>query len=626
MKTFWRVCGFVGPFKGLLLVAIAVNGFYSLTTSGSIALINLVMRVFELEADNTAEAGGNQDSAPAASLLPGLPANPAGAAADSGLHHLVDDFYDYMFAIVRSDDPYIVLLKLSLLILAVFFAKNLFKYLAALINVRLEEGIIKSIRDQVFGKLSRLSMSYFTNSKTGTLISLVTNDISQVNRSLTPTIMSLTREPIEIIFLLLLLLGHSVKLTLIAFSTSVISLLLIQIATKYLRRYAARMQNAMADFTTVLQETVSGIKIIKAFGLEESAVKRFFTQTRRYVDSAIKHRKVIALVPGVNEMFAIAALCAVLYVGGGEVFSGAMKSRDLITFLFLLFAIMSPITRIVQLPTRIQRGLVAAERVFAALDTEPAVKSGPARVSGMKRGIEVRGLSFAYQEQEVLRDINFSLTRHKKIAFVGPSGGGKSTMADLLIRFYDPQRGALLLDDRDIRDYDLDSYRRLFGVVSQEPVLFNDSVANNIRYGRPAASQDEVQRAAEIANAHSFIVGMSEGYETTIGDRGVLLSGGQKQRIAIARALLRDPEVLIFDEATSALDSESEKLVQEAMNRVLKNRTAVIIAHRLSTIIDADEILVFSAGRIAERGRHDELISLGGIYKNLCDIQFAGVE
>ncbi len=606
MKLFLRVLQFARPFRTLFILTFIVNGLYAATTAASIGLIKLLMLVFEVE--------GGAQPAPTGADTPG----------SEFLEPIVQGGFDAVFNMIYAESEMQTLLNLSLLIVGVFVVKNIFKYLGALVNVRLEEGVIKSIRDRLFKRMSALSMDYYSQRKSGTLISLVTNDVSQVNQSITPTLLSITREPIEAFIMLAILLGLSMKLTLIAFSTSIVSLLLIQLSTRYLRRYASRMQTAMADFTSVLQEMVGGIKIVKAFGLEKLSNERFTDQTSRYVHSAIKHRKVIALVPGINELFAIAALCAVLFVGGGEVFEDKMPASDLIAFLFYLFAIMSPISRMAQIPTRIQRGLVAAERVFATLDLTPKVKSGKEPIEKFDLALTIENLSFAYNDDTVLSEVNFKLERGRKIAFVGPSGGGKSTMANLLIRLYDPQEGAIKIDGRDIRSLKVGDYRGLFGVVAQEPTLFNDTVANNIRYGKPEATDAEIKHAAEIANAAEFIERLPQGYETPIGDRGTMLSGGQKQRLAIARALVRDPAILIFDEATSALDSESEKLVQDAINRVLRDRTAVLIAHRLSTIADADQILVFKGGRLVEQGNHAELLSKNGVYKNLCDVQFMG--
>lgn len=604
VKTYFRVLHFLRPFAGLFALAVLFNAIFSVLSTVTITLIYPIIEMLF-----AAQAG--KEVMPAASAIDA-----------AGVSSWKDTFFGFIREQIVLPDQHETLLRLSVLIIGVFVLKNIVKYISANINVRLEEGVVKSIRDQLFDKMVSLSMDYYTRNKTGGLISLITNDVGIVNGSITPTFMTLIRQPMEIALYLMILITLSPYLTLIAFSTSIVSLVLIQVATRYLRRYASRMQNAMADYTAVLQETISGIRVIKAFNAEQSAVQRFIDQTRFYVLSAFKYQRIIALVPGINEVFAIGALAAVLFVGGQEVFAGRMDGSELMLFLFSLFAIMSPISSLVGIPSQIQRGIVAAERVFAVLDMQPSVQPGAELSGGFHRALDVRDLAFAYQEKDVLRNVSFHLPKGKKVALVGQSGSGKSTMVDLVVRFYDPQKGGIYLDGKDIRALTVESYRNLFGIVSQEPTLFNDTVSNNIRTGFEQATQQDIENAARIANAHEFIAQLPQGYDTMLGDRGVLLSGGQRQRIAIARALLRNPDILIFDEATSALDSESEKLVQSAITRVLENRTAIIIAHRLSTIIDADEILVFRDGEIVERGNHAELVQLNGVYKKLYDIQY----
>lgn len=604
MNTYFRVLSFLRPFAGLFILAVLFNALFSVLGTLTITLIYPIIEMLF-----TPDAASHS--------------MPGGAA---GLEGLKEVFFSAVRNLVMDADRFTTLRNLSVMVISVFVLKNIVKYISANINVRLEEGVVKSMRDKLFDKMVSLSMDYFTRNKTGSLISLITNDVGIVNGSITPTFMTLIRQPVEIALYLLLLISLSPYLTLIAFSTSILSLVIIQVATRYLRRYASRMQNAMADYTAVLQETISGIRVVKAFNAERSAVARFTQQTRAFVQASFKHQRIIAMVPGISEIFAIGALAAVLYFGGLEVFAGNMKGSELMLFLFSLFAIMSPISSLTGIPPQIQRGLVAAERIFAVLDMQPSVVSGAERAQMLRTSIDIQDVSFAYSDKLVLRNVSFSLKRGKKIALVGQSGSGKSTMVDLVVRFYDPKSGVIKIDGKDIRTLNTESYRDLFGIVSQEPILFNDTVADNIRSGNTSAPMEEVVRAAQIANADEFIRQLPDGYNTYLGDRGVLLSGGQRQRIAIARALFRNPDILIFDEATSALDSESEKLVQAAITQVLQNRTAIIIAHRLSTIIDADEILVFRDGEIVERGNHAELLKQAGVYKKLYEIQFGAGE
>lgn len=602
MKTFFRLLHFVQPYRWLVIWALFFGAVFSALSALSIAI---VQPIFQLLFDNVS-----------------LPVS----SADSGvLSRVKDSFYSSIIHFIGiGETKSSALIRLGVLIIFIFILKNISKYCCNILTTLLNENLIRSIRERLFTKMLHFSMDFFTAQKGGHLVSIITNDVAAVQGSVTAATLALAREPLQIVLFLLMLVSLSPFLTLVAFGTSICALLLIRIATKTLRRYAERMQTVMSNFTSVLQETLGGIRIIKAFSMEERVINLFTMQTRGYVRAASKYQRVYDIVPATSEIFAIIALSVVLYVGGQQVFSGEMRSHELITFLFALFSIMSPITNVVSLPAQVQRGLVAAETVFGILDREPTVENGTQNAPNFEQEIRVDKVQFAYQQgRSVLSDISFSIAKGRKIALVGGSGSGKSTMCDLLIRLYDPSEGHIFLDGTDIRQFTFDSYRRFFGVVSQESLLFNDTIANNIRFGSMGVITDsQVHEAARIANAAEFIEKLPDGYNTFIGDRGVLLSGGQKQRLAIARALVGNPAILVFDEATSALDSESERFVQEAINNVLEDRTAIIIAHRLSTIVGADEILVFNEGRIIERGNHTELLAQKGMYSRLYDIQF----
>nr|CAG4635486.1 EOG090X07AW [Artemia franciscana] len=397
----------------------------------------------------------------------------------------------------------------------------------------------------------------------------------------------------------------------------------VRFSVKYLKRYASRMQDAMANFTTTLQESIGGIRVLKALNAKQTTDQRFATDTERYVKSAIKHKKVMALVPAVNEIWAILGLCVVLVVGGQQVLvAKTIKADDLMTFLFMLFALMTPITALISAYSRLQQGIVAGERVMSILSEEPTIIDGKEEINSMEKELRFENVNFGYTANPVLKNIDLKLEKGKKIAFVGGSGSGKSTALDLITRFYDPVSGKLTLDGRDVKDIKLANYRAMFGIVSQENILFNDSIYNNIIYGMEDVDDDEVIESAKIANAYKFIMKLPDQFDTIIGDRGVTLSGGERQRIAIARALVRNPEILIFDEATSALDVESEKVVQDAIDSSLKDKTAVIVAHRLSTIVNCDTIYMFSNGEVVEQGTHQELLEMNGYYRSLYDIQF----
>jgi len=599
VNLLFRVLGYLKQFKLLLVLSIFLNTLFSILSTVTIIVIQPVLQaLFE---PNTMQ----KMQVPAEDIS----------------FQLKEWFFRTVMNVVTGSTHSETLFRLGLLIIGLFTLKNLAKYLGNNVNTRLGEGVIKSIRDQLFTRIMAQSMDFFNKSKVGDSISLMLNSVGLMNGAITPLFFTLFRQPIEIALFLGVLLTYSPYLTFIAFSTSIGSLILVKLTTAPIKKYALRMQDAMAQLTQVLQEFLIGIRIVKSTSSEDKASSSFHTETRTYVRAAIKNQKIVDLVPAINEMLAIISLCAVLFIGGNEVYSGNMKAHELMTFLFALFSIMSPIAQITSTPATIQKGLVAAQSIFSIIDKSPSVKDGDHRCTSFNTALSIQDLSFSYDGQHpVLQNVSFDIAKGKKIALVGSSGSGKSTMSDLVIRLYDPTSGSILLDSQPIHDFTLESYRSLFGIVSQEAFLFHDTIAANIAFGSDA-TREQIIEAAKIAHAHTFINALPEGYDTIIGDRGVLLSGGQRQRLAIARALARRPEILIFDEATSALDAESERLVQEAIADVLKNRTALIIAHRLSTILDADCIHVFDHGRIIESGTHQELVALGGIYASMCALQ-----
>ncbi len=541
----------------------------------------------------------------------------------SGLHGVKDSLFSTIDSLIVSPQPSQTLLNLSLFIVSIFVVKNILKYVSGIRYIKLSETVVRDMRLEVFRRLLDQPLSFFNASKVGELLSLTTNEIGAMHATIVPFFMQMLRHPVEVILLLLLLLSLSVKLTLIAMSTTLVTMFLVRIARTFLRRYAGRMADSTAGFIGTLQESLSSIRVVKAFSAETKVLNRFAQHTDEYVRSAVKLSRVNESIPTINEILAIGALSVVLLVGGHEVFSGEMRGSDLMTFLFGLFAIMSPVISLVSVPGQIQRGLVAADRVFALMDRKAELEEGSIDAPPFRKELVVENVRFSYNEHRVVLDkVSLRVPFGKKVALVGASGSGKSTLIDLLVRFYDPQQGSVLMDGEDIRRFKTGSYRRRFGVVSQEAVLFNDTIANNIGFGLPNISKDDVVRAASIAHADEFIRALPQGYETLTGDRGVLLSGGQKQRIAIARAVALNPDILIFDEATSALDSESEKIVQDTMNELLRDRTAVIIAHRLSTIIHCDTIIVFDKGQIIEQGTHTELLARKGVYYRLYTLQY----
>jgi len=416
------------------------------------------------------------------------------------------------------------------------------------------------------------------------------------------------------------------KLTLVVLAVLPFSLLVISKIGRKLRKYSIRSLEKMGNITSILQENLSGIRVVKAFGMEKMEISKFTSETGRYFRTMLKMVRVRTLAGPVNEFLGTAAGVVVLWYGGRQVLRGEMMaSEDFMTYVFAIFLLMQPIKSLAKVHNQIQQGLAAAQRIFAVLDTVPRIQESSAAVDviDFRDSIRFRDVVFQYDTGErVLDHIDVEIHQGEIVALVGASGVGKSTLADLLPRFYDPQEGAVELDGVDLRHITISSLRGLLGIVTQETILFNDTIFNNIAYGSERATRKLVEEAAGAANADEFILGLSEGYETFIGDRGAKLSGGQRQRIAIARALLKDPKILILDEATSALDSESEISVQQALERLMKNRTTLVIAHRLSTVQNADRIVVLEKGTVVQEGSHEDLIRQEGVYKKLYKLQF----
>ncbi|MEJ5244637.1 MAG: ABC transporter ATP-binding protein [Bacteroidota bacterium] len=598
---YLKTIAFIKPFKLLLVYSVILNLLFSLFNTLSVALIKPVFQIlFKTDSSETVAKTQNL----------------------SFLEQIKNQFFDFLLSLIIVDDIYWTLVRFGLIILLVFFLKNFFKYWNAVVMSKFEEGVIKSIRDKIFSKLTSLSIDFFNRSKQGSLISIIANDVQAVNSTMISSFSIILREGSQVVFFLLFLLSISPELTLIAFSSSIFSLGIVRVAKKYLRKYASRMQKALADYTGTLTEIISGIRVVKAYNAENFANEKFKKDSERYVKSAVKHKMIVTIIPAINEIFAIFALTVVLVVGAMKINQKVMSPDDLMLFLFTLFSIMAPLASVINQIVQFPRGFVSAERIFEVLDTEPSVKDGNLEIKEFKDKIEVKNVYFAYTDKNVLEDVSLVIPKGKKTAFVGGSGSGKSTMLDLLIRFYDPQKGQILIDGVDIRNYKVSSLRSLFGVVSQENMLFNDTVANNIKFGKEHTITEEIVEASKLANAYNFIDKLELGFDTPIGDRGTNLSGGERQRVAVARAIVGNPQILIFDEATSALDAESEKIVQEAIETSLEGRTAIIVAHRLSTIINCDMIYVFNEGRIVEQGTHQELMEKNGYYRKLCELQF----
>lgn len=544
------------------------------------------------------------------------------------LAHLNDFLKYYTRMVIRRSDPLESLRLVCFFMAATFLLKNVLIYCKSLVMAVLNLNVVKDLRNQLYAHVLRLPVSYYDRTKSGNIMSIIMNDAASINASMTTTFDRLFIEPMRVVFWISMLLIINVRLTLAIFIIFPIIGTVIAFIGKAVRRRSKKMYEYMAGIVSILHETIGGIRAVKMFNMHESEAGKFREENHRFIHHSFRSTSIGAISSPFTEVMGVVVVIILLWYGGQQVLGNrGFGAEDFVRFLIFLFSTFTPLKAITAINNTLQNGFAAAERVFSILDApiEPLAEHSGKSILNFSGTIDFRNVNFTYPgtEEAVLTDLSFSVRKGSIVALVGSSGAGKSTILDLLPRFYDVSSGTIAIDGKDIQEIDLAELRSLFGIVAQETVLFNETVFNNIAYSRPEATAEQITEAAQAANALEFIEKLPNCFETVIGERGVTLSGGQRQRLSIARALLRNPPVLILDEATSALDTESERLVQSAINNLMANRTAIVVAHRLSTISHADTILVLESGKIVEQGPHTELINLGKRYKYFYDLQFA---
>jgi subfamily B ATP-binding cassette protein MsbA len=617
MHVYKRILSFILPFWKHLVATIIFTFLFSALSGISIYLTIPLLNTLFLQ--NEVESQ-NSDS---------LPTSNSDSIIPSWIIELQQSISNSFESYVYSGTTHEVLLKISFLIIIAFFLKSIFGYLQSYYIAYIQQGMIKNIRDKCYIHIHQLPMSFFKNERTGDLISRITNDVNLIQSSTTQVFISFIREPITILVYVVIALSISVKLFLFSIIILPISAFIIGIISGFLRKQSIILQKKMGNITTILQETIVGVKIVKAFGMENYEIDKFRDETNNFFRTVIKKSRIQNISSPTTEFAAVIVGVIIIYYGGLLVLvDHTLKASNFMGFLFTIFQIIPPMKQMANVNNHIQESIAAGTRVFEILDIEPSIKNieSPKSVVDFYEKLEFKNVSFKYDnsDREILDNIDLTAKKGEIIAFVGSSGAGKTTIVDLIPRFHDPISGEILLDGINIKEIKIEDLRKLMGIVTQETILFNETVSKNIAYGLSNIPQERIEQAAKIANAHNFILELPNAYDTIIGERGAKLSGGQRQRISIARALLKNPPIMIFDEATSALDSESEVLVQEAIENLMKERTTFIIAHRLSTIRKSDRIYVLDKGKIVQVGKHEELLNeKDGIYNKLYQLQFS---
>lgn len=605
MKTFLRILKYLLPYKKIVLLLILSMLLYVVLNLFSLAMVIPLIDVIFSDVTQTAQ----------------------NVRIDLTKGNIKDQLMGWLYYTLGQYPKKEALFFVCIFIAVGFFLKNLTAYMQMFMNAAIEQGILRDIRNELHRHLHKLSLHYFMATKKGRLISIVMNDVRLITESIMALLGSFFRDPLTIIVSTVILFIFNWQLTLtILIVTPVVGFFIGRIGEK-LKKYSLLFQEKLSEITSLIDESISGVRVIKAFKMEKHEIEKFETHTSKLYKIFVKLQRIRNISSPFSEYSGIVIAVIVMWFGGSAIIdkTSPMTAGQFIFYLTILITMLQPIKIVTQVFNTVKEGTAAGERVFALLDIKPRIIDSPNAVElkEFKDSIVFENVSFKYDTTElVLKNINLKVKKGEVIAIVGPSGAGKSTLVDLVPRFYDPVEGNIFIDEINLKNVTQDSLRDMMGIVTQETILFNDTIAANIGYGVKDVPIQKIIEAAKIANAHLFIERMQNGYNTSIGDRGVKLSGGERQRLAIARAVLKNPAILILDEATSSLDPESEMLVQEALERLMKNRTSFVIAHRFSTIQNADRVVVMDKGSIAQIGKFADLITEQGLFKKLYELQF----
>jgi subfamily B ATP-binding cassette protein MsbA len=605
MNYIKKLSHFIVPYKRYGILNIICNIFYALF--GTLAMLSLMPMINVLFGESEKVYD-----------------KPVYETAESPKAYLEDSLNYFITSTTENEGPQQALLYMIAMIITLFLLKNLFNYLALFFITFLRNGVLKDMRDVVYDKVLTLPISYYSEKRKGDIIARISADVNEVKNSLLAILELIVKEPLTILFAIIAMFTISVKLTIFVFLFIPVSGFIISKIGKSLKRKSDRVQKEQGVFLSTLEETLSGLKVVKVFNGQDRFNKKFQSSTQRFYEFSNTLMNRQNLASPTSEFLGIVTIAILLWYGGSMVLiDKTLSGGAFIAYMALAYQILTPAKAISKASYKVKAGNAAADRILEIIETESPLEDAPNAISkeSFDQAIKLENVSFKYDEDDVLKNFSMTVPKGKTVALVGQSGSGKSTIANLVTRFYDVNKGAVTIDGNDIRSLTKHSLRNLMGLVTQDSILFNDSIKNNVLIGKENATDEEVIDALKIANAWEFVKELPEGINTNIGDAGSKISGGQKQRLNIARAVLKNPPIMILDEATSALDTESERLVQVALENMMKNRTSIVIAHRLSTIQNADEIIVMQKGEIVEQGKHQELLDKKGVYSNLVAMQ-----